>query len=250
MSADRITRDLVREIAQEELQRFTLPIPNGIPIAVNPNMHPSLHKVQLRAPTRRHDMELPNDTEFSSFTRHSDPVSTSETSVEYALSRSSTGLGTSSSATELSDKSMEITKIRALLCGVVTQYMIQYGTQYQSTIANEMLEETDMVSKDEAMLDDENIKCTFAFHLQHVYDVAGEILWLQAMNHFKGVIRPHVGGLRLDDDTLDEAMSILQRKNLCSGDMNVSLVTLCRLHNLHTKYKPQDEIFEHDESFE
>jgi hypothetical protein len=140
----------------------------------------------------------------------------------------------------MENQTIDIEGIQAVLCGALTRYVIQYGTYHQSSIATAMLENSGVCSLTSSP--------AFPSHLQNLYDIAGEYLWVHAMRHFRVIIRPNISGLRLNDAALEKAMSVVNKRELAAEASDCSLVTFGRPRT-GIRLREHD-IFEQDESFE
>lgn len=126
--------------------------------------------------------------------------------------------------------SMNVEEIQAVLCGSITRYVILYGTSHQSVLANTMMKSTERIAQE---MDATPEGCTstvtpnFALHLAEIHDLAGDYLWMHALNHFKQNVRPTIG-VELDDAALEKALDVLQTKPPSVEICDCSLDTIMR----------------------
>ena len=149
---------------------------------------------------------------------------------------------------------INVKDIQALLCGTLTQYTIQYGTHYQSKLAAKMVEKTRKIAAHQKLKAKEGCAHTlvpdFADHLQTLYDIMGEYLWLHAMNNFRVNIRPSIVGLRLDDEALEKATQFINKTEISSEGLDYSLVSYGDPGTgISTPVRDHHDIFEEVEGF-
>lgn len=111
----------------------------------------------------------------------------------------------SSSSTSLNlDKQTEAkkyTNLCALMNGSITQFILQYGTKYQSDLANDMSQRVTSCRANTAIngQDGDSSPWPLIDHvggLKELYNIAGNVLWLHAVKHAK----VHVEGCKLPLD--------------------------------------------------
>jgi len=85
-----------------------------------------------------------------------------------------------------------LTNLCALLSGSITQYIAQYGTKYQSKLVNKIFQRVESgyaneKGKGQRPQKDVNIPSMIDHmgDLKQLYNIAGHILWLHAVNHVK-----------------------------------------------------------------
>jgi len=144
---------------------------------------------------------------------------------------------------------ISVSQVQALLCGSITRYIIQYGTSHQSSMASEIMKTAKLLAQVDNASHGRGEE--FAEQLQKLYNVAGEYMFIHALNHFRKYILPRVN-LMIENDVLEKAM-VVQRKSggeiVDGGGVN-DCSLLDYAGRIHLEAHADADLFEYDKDFE